>query len=82
MHTEKAEDRMEIDFLIAKSKITNKHNISPIEVKSGDRYTLSSIKKFMKKYKEQTNIAYVLHTKDLKEENGIVYLPLYMTMLL
>jgi len=79
---EKAEDRMEIDFLIAKSKITNKHNISPIEVKSCDRYTLSSIKKFMNKYKEQTNIPYVLHTKDLKEENGIVYLPLYMTMLL
>ena len=79
---EKAEDRMEIDFLIAKSKITNKHNISPIEVKSGDRYTLSSIKKFMNKYKEQTNIPYILHTKDLKEENGIVYLPLYMTMLL
>ena len=79
---ENAEDRMEIDFLIAKSKITNKHNISPIEVKSGDRYTLSSIKKFMNKYKEQTNIPYVLHTKDLREENGIVYLPLYMTMLL
>lgn len=79
---EKAEDRMEIDFLIAKSKITNKHNISPIEVKSGDRYTLSSIKKFMNKYKEQINIPYVLHTKDLKEENGIIYLPLYMTMLL
>lgn len=79
---EKAEDRMEIDFLIAKSKITNKHNISPIEVKSGDRYTLSSIKKFMNKYKEQTNIPYVLHTKDLKEVNDIVYLPLYMTMLL
>ena len=79
---ENAEDRMEIDFLIAKSKITNKHNISPIEVKSGERYTLSSINKFMKKYKEQMNIPYVLHTKDLKEENGIVYLPLYMTMLL
>lgn len=79
---EKAEDRMEIDFLIAKSKITNKHNISPIEVKSGERYTLSSIKKFINKYKEQTNIPYVLHTKDLKEENGIIYLPLYMTMLL
>ena len=73
---------MEIDFLIAKSKITNKHNISPIEVKSGDKYTLTSIKKFIKKYKEQTDIPYVLHTKDLKEEDGIVYLPLYMTMLL
>ncbi len=79
---ENAEDRMEIDFLITKSKITNKHNISPIEVKSGDRYTLSSMRKFLKKYKDQTNIPYVLHTKDLKTEDGITYLPLYMTMLL
>lgn len=36
--------RMEIDFLIAKSKITSRHNISPIEVKSGGRYTLTSLK--------------------------------------
>lgn len=79
---EKSEDRMEIDFLIAKNKATNKHNISPIEVKSGNTYTLSSLKKFIKKYSEQTNIPYVLHTKDLKEDDGIVYLPLYMTMLL
>ena len=73
---------MENDFLIAKNKATNKHNISPIEVKSGNTYTLSSLKKFIKKYSEQTNIPYVLHTKDLKEDDGIVYLPLYMTMLL
>lgn len=79
---EKSEDRMEIDFLIAKNKATNKHNISPIEVKSGNTYTLSSLKKFTKKYSEQTNIPYVLHTKDLKEDDGIVYLPLYMTLLL
>ena len=79
---EDASKRMEIDFLIAKSKTTNKHNISPIEVKSGDRYTLSSIRKFMKLYNEQMNTPYVLHTKDLKEDEGIVYLPLYMTMFL
>lgn len=77
-----AQDRMEIDFLISKSKITNKHNISPIEVKSGERYTLSSIRKFINKYHDQVNIPYVLHTKDYKEENGIVYLPIYMTMFL
>lgn len=77
-----AEDRMEIDFLTAKSKITNSHNISPIEVKSGERYTLSSLNKFRRKYGEYTNIPYVLHTKDFKEEDGIVYLPLYMTPLL
>ena len=33
-----SEARMEIDFLIAKSKISNRHNISPIEVKSGKQY--------------------------------------------
>ena len=77
-----AESRMEIDFLIAKSKISNRHNISPIEVKSGKNYTLTSLRKFIKKYGEQLHTPYVLHTGDVKEEDGIVYLPLYMTVLL
>ena len=76
---EDSRDRMEIDFLIAKNKITNRHNISPIEVKSSKNYTLSSLKKFMDKYGEYTYIPYVLHTSDYKEEDGIVYLPIYMT---
>lgn len=74
--------RMEIDFLIAKSKITSKHNISPIEVKSGGKYTLTSLKKCREKYTEQLDALYVLHKNDLKVEEGIVYLPLYMTPLL
>ena len=79
---EDKDSRMEIDFLIAKSKISNRHNISPIEVKSGKNYTLSSLQKFKAKYKEQTDVPYVLHTGDLKEEDGTVFLPLYMTMFL
>lgn len=75
-------NRMEIDFLVAKSKISNRHNISPIEVKSSKNYTLTSLKKFMLKYNEQLYVPYVLHPSDLKEENGITYLPLYMTPLL
>ena len=78
----KGESRMEIDFLIVKSKINSRHNISPIEVKSGRNYTLTSLRKFMKKYAEQADVPYVLHTKDLKVEEGIVFLPLYMTPLL
>lgn len=74
-----ASSRMEIDFLVAKSKITNRHNISPIEVKSSKNYTLISLKKFCSQFKEQLYIPYVLHPGDLKEENGITYLPLYMT---
>ena len=75
-------ERMEIDFLIAKSKISNRHNISPIEVKSSKNYTLKSLQKFKSKFDEQTHIPYVIHPGDYKEENGIVYLPLYMTPLL
>jgi predicted AAA+ superfamily ATPase len=77
-----ASSRMKIDFLIAKSKISNRHNISPIEVKSSKNYTLSSIRKFMVKYGEQLHVPYVLHTGDLKVEAGITYLPLYMAALL
>ncbi|MCD7841207.1 MAG: AAA family ATPase [Lachnospiraceae bacterium] len=77
-----ASARMEIDFLIAKSRITSAHNISPIEVKSGERYTLSSLKKFRMKYGGYMDMSVVLHTKDYKEENGILYLPIYMTPLL
>ena len=79
---EDSESRMEIDFLIAKSKITSGHNVSPIEVKSGKRNTYVSLNKFMKKYKDQLDTPYVLYTEDYKEENGIRFLPVYMTWLL
>ena len=77
-----AADRMEIDFLLAKSKATSRHNISPVEVKSSQRYALSSLRKFIAKYSEQLHTPYVLHPADLKVQDGIVYLPLYMASLL
>ncbi len=73
-----AASRMEIDFLIAKAAVTNRHNISPIEVKSSTRYTLSSLRKFMKKYPAQLHTPYVVHPADLKVEEGITFIPLYM----
>ena len=75
---EDSEARMEIDFLVSKSKVTSRHNISPIEVKSGSNYTISSLNKFRRKYKEQMNTAYVIHKNDLRTEDEIVYLPAYM----
>lgn len=77
-----AESRMEIDFLVGKSTITNKHNISPLEIKSGKSYTLSSIKKFCKKYSDQLNEAFVFHEGEVKVEDGITYLPLFMVICL
>ena len=43
---EDAENRMQVDFLIQKEAVTSRHNISPIEVKSGTSYTLTSIRKW------------------------------------
>ena len=74
--------RMEIDFLLSKSKTTSRHNVSPVEVKSGKRYTFSSLKKFRQQYKEQLHTAYILHVDDLKVADDIVYLPVYMAGLL
>lgn len=79
---EDAKERMEIDFLISKGKITSSHNISPIEVKSSTRYTLNSLRKCIVKFGEQLATPYVLHGGDLQEKEGITYLPLYMTELL
>ena len=77
-----AEERMEIDFLVRKPQITSRHNISPIEVKSGAGYSLSSLTKCINKYGSYLSTPYVLHSADYKEEGRITYLPLYMTPLL
>ena len=79
---EDAENRMQVDFLIQKEAVTSRHNISPIEVKSGTSYTLTSIRKCIKKYGRYLSTPYVLHSKDVEMKDGIVYLPLYMTPLL
>lgn len=77
-----ADERMEIDFLISKPTVTSRHNISPIEVKSGSKYTITSLKKCVAKYGNSLSTPYVVHDKDLKIEDGITYLPLYMVPLL
>ena len=79
---EEAENRMQIDFLIQKEVVTSRHNISPIEVKSSTNYTLTSIKKCIKKFGQYLSTPYVLHTNDVEQKDGLTYLPLYMTPLL
>ena len=77
-----AQERMKIDFLLAKSKITNAHNINPVEVKTSNNYTFNSLNKFINKYRPYINYPIIIHTGDLKIEGGILYLPAYMTSLL
>jgi len=73
-----AENRMEIDFLLAKKSLTSRHNIIPVEVKSSSRYTHVSIDKFRRKYSEYLDMPIVFHPGDLKIEDKILYLPLCM----
>lgn len=77
-----AANNMEVDFLIRKRTITSRHNICPIEVKSSSRYTYTSLNKFRTKYAEQLATPYVMHTGDVEIQDGVVFLPLYMTPLL
>lgn len=79
---EDAENRMEIDFLIRKDKVTSRHNIIPLEAKSSSGYITTSLKKCMRKFGEFVTLPTVLHTSDARMEDGIRYLPLYMTPLL
>lgn len=79
---EETSDRMEVDFLISKSAITSRHNISPIEVKSGRRYAITSLNKMIDKYSNYLSTSYVIHTADYAEKDAITYLPVYMVPLL
>lgn len=79
---EDKDNRMELDFLLPKSKITGQHNINFIEVKSGMRYGLTSLQKAMKKYATELNQAIVLHPGNLRYENNVLYLPVYMGFML
>lgn len=75
---ENKDDRMEIDFLIAKSTITSRHNISPIEVKSSTGFSTVSMEKCLKKYSTHLSQAYIVHTGDVERDGDYLYIPLYM----
>lgn len=75
--SENRENRMEIDFLITEDK-----KIAPIEVKSNNYRSHSSLDKFRKKFSRNIGNSYILYPKDVMEKDGIWHLPLYMAMFL
>ncbi len=72
------QEAMEIDFLITKPHLGQRHNISPIEVKSGKRYSLTSLNKFCDKYKDFVHRPFVLHSGEWKKLGEVTFLPVYM----
>lgn len=67
----------EIDFLLADG-----FKVLPIEVKSSGYKTHASLDAFCKKFSNRIQNKCLLYTKDYHRENGVDYLPVYMTMFL
>lgn len=68
------EKKYEIDFITVKKK-----KICPIEVKSSNYKSHKSFDYLLKKYQLKMEDRYIIYTKDLKYEDGITYIPVYMT---
>ena len=71
------EKKYEIDFLTVKKK-----KICPIEVKSSSYTSHKSFDYLIKKYRMKMEDRYIIYTKDLKYQDGIMYIPVYMAMLI
>jgi len=71
-------ERMEIDFLVAKSKLARMNNVSAIEVKSGKRVRYASLRKFQAKFADYLAEPFVFHAGDVKNDGAFRLLPLYM----
>lgn len=74
---EKEGKNYEIDFLLSRN-----NKLHPIEVKSASYRSHKSLDEFRKKYGSIIGDCYVIHSNDLGYENGIIYVPIYMTMFL
>lgn len=63
----------EIDFLIA-----DEYKVSPIEVKSSGYKSHTSLDVFCTKFSDRVQNRYIIYTKDLKREQGIDYMTMFL----
>lgn len=75
-------ERMETDFLLSKELPDGRYGVTPVVVKHGRNSAKSSLMKMRTKYGSLLAGEVILHEGDLKSEDGILYLPLYMAPLL
>lgn len=62
-----------IDFLVRRQK-----RICPVEVKSGAYRKHTSLDRFMNKFRDKAGTGYIICTKDLKKDENIIRVPVYM----
>ncbi len=71
--TDDSVNTQEVDFVLADGG-----KICPVEVKSGQSSRHASLDRFIRKYGRRIDKAYVVHTKDLRLDGGLMYVPAYM----
>lgn len=78
---EKHRNDIEIDFILSNaSKL--KYKIYPIEVKSKDKYSTTSLDRFDELFHQRIGNSYVIHPRNLKIEDKRIFIPAYMTFCL
>lgn len=75
--TENGKHNYEIDFLLSRG-----NKICPIEVKSSGYKTHASLDAFQKKFSNRIGNRYLVYPKDLRKEQDLLYVPVFMSMLL
>lgn len=75
--SENRENHMEIDFLITEGK-----KVAPVEVKSNNYTSHSSLDKFRAKFSSKIGNSYILYSKDVMIKDNIIHLPFYMAIFL
>jgi len=75
--SETSNHNYEIDFLLSRG-----NKICSIEVKSSGYKTHASLDAFQKKFSKRIGNRYLVYPKDLRKEQDLLYVPVFMTMLL
>lgn len=80
-NADKKHNGIKIDFIISNNSKT-KYKMYPIEVKSSERYSVTSLLRFREKYKARIGDCYVIHPRNFTIHDGIICIPPYMAMCL
>lgn len=75
--TENGNHNYEIDFILSRGS-----KICPIEVKSSGYKSHTSLDKFYKKFSRRIGNRYMIYPKDLRKEQDLLCVPVFMTMFL
>ncbi|MBR2255078.1 MAG: DUF4143 domain-containing protein, partial [Candidatus Methanomethylophilaceae archaeon] len=75
--SDESDRTQEVDFVLADGR-----GLVPIEVKSSRVNPHKSLDRFMRKYGDRIERAYIVSTKNLRKDAGVTVIPIYMSWLI